>query len=153
MADRLAIVAARIISPNQYGFVHGKQIHHCIGVAYKAINMFSKNVRGGNVAYKVDIYKALDTLSWKFVLLVLTRFGFHSSFVSLISTIFRSAMLSIRINDSMVSFFFPYSRGMREGDPLSPLLFCLADEVLSRGIPTGYITPYHILYADDIFVL
>jgi len=64
-------------------------------------------------------------------------------------------------------FFFPYSKGVRKSDPLSPLLFCLAEEVLSRDIsklvndkkilhmasPQGYLTPSHILYADDIFVL
>ena len=43
--------------------------------------MLSKKVWGGNVAYKVDIHKAFDTLSWKFLLLVLTRFGFYPSFV------------------------------------------------------------------------
>jgi len=43
--------------------------------------MFSKYVIGGNAAYKVDIYKAFNTLSWKFLLLVLTHFGFHSLFV------------------------------------------------------------------------
>ena len=81
LMDRLGLVVARIISPNQYGFVQGRQIHDCIGIASKAINMLSKKVRGGNVTYKVDIHKALDTLSWKFLLLVFTRFGFHSSFV------------------------------------------------------------------------
>jgi len=62
--------------------------------------------------------------------------------------------------------FFPCSRCVKQGDPLSPLLFCLAEEVLSRGIsklvndkkilhmasPQGYLTPSHILYVDEIFV-
>ena len=119
--DMLVIVAARIISPNQYGFVQGRQIQDCIGVASEAINMLSKKVRGGNVAYKVDIHKAFDTLSWKFLLLFLTRFGCHPSFVEWISIILRSTMLSIRINGSLVGFF-PCSKGVRQGDPLSPLL-------------------------------
>jgi len=105
VADILALVAARIISPNQYGFVQGRQIQACISIASEAINMLSKKVRGGNVAYKVDIHKAFDTLSWKFLLLLLTRFGFHPSFVGSIITILHSIMLSIRINYSLVGFF------------------------------------------------
>ena len=105
LANRLAIVVARIISLNQYGFVQGRKIQDCIGIASEAINMLSKKVRGGNVAYKVDIHKAFDTLSWKFLLLVWTRFGFHPLFVSWISTILCLTMLSIWINGSLVSFF------------------------------------------------
>jgi len=81
LADRLALVAAIIFSPNQYVFVQGKQIQDCIDMASEAINLLSKKVHGGNVAYKVYIYKAFDTLSWRFLLLVLSRFGFHPSFV------------------------------------------------------------------------
>jgi len=105
LADRLAIVAARIISPNQCGFVQGRQIQDCIGIAYEAINVLSKKVRGGNLTYKVDIHKAFDTLSWKSLLLVLTCFGFHPLFVGWISTILHSTMLSIRRNGSLVGFF------------------------------------------------
>jgi len=105
LADRLALVAARIISPNQYGFVQGRQIQYCIGIAFETINFLSKKVRGGNVAYKIDIHKAFDTMRWKFLLLVLTRFDFHPSFVCWISTILCSAMLSIRINGNLWVFF------------------------------------------------
>jgi len=68
LADRLALVVAIIISPNQYGFVQGKHIQDCIGIALEAIILLSKKVHRGNVAYKVDIHKAFDTLSWKFLL-------------------------------------------------------------------------------------
>jgi len=105
LVDRLAMVASRVIFPNQYGFVQGRQIHECISIASEPINMFSKRVRGGNVAYKVDIHKTFDTLSWNFLLLVLTRFGFHPSFGSWINTILRLAMLLIRINGIFVGFF------------------------------------------------
>jgi len=66
LADQLALVAAKIISPNQYGFVQGRQIQDCIGISFEAINLLSKKVHRGNVAYKVDIHKAFDTLSLKF---------------------------------------------------------------------------------------
>ncbi|KAL6224666.1 hypothetical protein ACLB2K_003521 [Fragaria x ananassa] len=117
------------------------------------------------LAIKFDIAKAFDTLNWDFLRRVLIAFGFHATFVDWISSILASARLSILFNGSPVGFF-GCSRGVRQGDPLSPLLFCLAEEVLSRGIlrlvdlghvqtissPRAVKVPSHVLFADDIMV-
>lgn len=71
----------------------------------------------------------------------------------------------IAINEEL-SGYFACSKGVRQGDPLRPLLFCIAEEYLSRMIkkmvdegsfsPMGYLLekdfPSHILYADDVVI-
>jgi hypothetical protein len=96
---------------------------------------------------------------------VLKAFGFSPLFCNWIHTILHSAKLSISINGKQEGYF-DCSGGVRQGDPLSPLLFGLAAEVLSRGLSklvmdgqlktlkgTRSINiPSHILYADDVML-
>ena len=165
VADRLACITSRIISIEQHGFVHDRNISDCIILASEAINSLDKIQYGGNIALKVDISKAFDTLDWNFLIMVLHNFGFSSTFINWILAILQSACLSILVNGKAVGFF-SCSRGVRQGDPLSPLLFCLAEEVLSRAISAsaargrilpmsycrGTVIPTHVLYADDVMI-
>lgn len=165
LADGLATVARKIISPNQHGFVQGRKISDCICTASEAINLLNKKSFGGNIALKIDIKKAFDTIDWNFLLKVLHTFGFEPKFTKWIAVILQSAKLSIAVNGNAAGFF-SCSRGVRQGDPLSPLLFCLAEEVLSRGItslvsrgelnlmagPRGTHVPSHVLYTDDVMI-
>ncbi|KAL6128598.1 hypothetical protein ACLB2K_071953 [Fragaria x ananassa] len=162
---RLASIASRIISPQQHAFVPGRNIADCIITTSKCINLLDSKCHGGNVAIKMDITKAFDTLSWDFILHVLEAFDFHPTFVSWVRAILHSAKLSLLVNERVVGYF-SCGRGVRQGDPLSLLLFCLAEEVLSRGIsellnngrlkpissPQRVVAPSHVLFADDVIV-
>jgi len=91
LADRLANVTMRIISIEQRGFIRDRQISECVILASEAINTLDKRQYGGNIALKVDIAKAFDTLDWNFLLEVLRRFGFDEMFVTWILLILQSA--------------------------------------------------------------
>ncbi|CAJ2645220.1 unnamed protein product [Trifolium pratense] len=165
LADRLALILPNIISKEQRGFIKGRQIKDCVCLTSEAINMLHNKAYGGNLAIKIDIAKAFDTLDWQFLLKVLKTFGFCEKFCNWIQTILHSAKLSISINGKHEGFF-SCARGVRQGDPLSPLLFCIAEEVLSRGLSKlvsedklkplngtrNVSIPSHILYADDVML-
>jgi len=165
LADRLATILPNIISKEQRGFIRGRNIKDCIALTFEAINILDKKCFGGNLALKIDVSKAFDTLDWGFLLKVLRGFGFNDTFCHWIEVILRSAMISISINGSQQGYF-ACNRGDRQGDPLSPLLFCLAEEALSRGISKlvedgevdlisssrGCYVPSHCFYADDLMV-
>lgn len=104
----------------------GRNILYCILATSECFNLLDKKCFEGNVAIKADITKALDTLSRDFFIQVLETFGFNHVFVSWIRALPHSAKLSLLVNGNMVGYF-SCGRGVRQGDLLSPLLFCLAE--------------------------
>lgn len=101
-----------IISIEQRGFARDRSISDCVILASEAINSLDKNQYGGNIALKVDISKAFDTLGWNFMVIVFSNFGFSTTSIDWILTILNSARLSILVNGKAVGFF-ACSRGVR----------------------------------------
>lgn len=160
------MVAPKIVSDQQCGFIRDRHIKDCVCVTSKAINMLQNRSFGGNIAMKIDIKNAFDTMDWGFLLHVLEAFGFNDIvFCNWVQVILQSVRLSFSVNGHAVGHF-TCKRGVRQGDPLSPLLFCLAEDALSRGIsnllqhgkltsmssPRGCQTPSHVFYVDDIMI-
>ncbi|KAI9200065.1 hypothetical protein LWI28_002180 [Acer negundo] len=148
LADRLARVAARIISHQQFGFIRDRHIEDCIALASDCVNVLQKKCYRGNLAMKIDIRKAFDTLDWSFLCRVLQAFGFSSVFMDWIYGILRSSRLSILFN-GVPEGYFCCSRGVRQGDPLSPLLFGIAEDFLSKLLTRG--TQKNMKYIMDTF--
>lgn len=88
---------------------------------------------------KIDLSKAFDSISWEYLQKILKAFGFASSWIRWISNLISSTFFSILINGIPSSTFRP-SRGIRQGDPLSPFLFVILAEGLGRSIKSAILS-------------
>eukprot|EP00253_Pinus_taeda_P036198 PITA_36198 len=163
IATRLIPILSRNISMEQFGFLEGRQIHEAIGVAQEVIHSVKQKRKKG-VILKIDLSKAYDQISWLYLRLLLTHLGFNYSFISWIMGCITNVSFAVLINGA-ASPFFKSQRGLRQGCPLSPLLFLLVAEGLSRLIHSArrsnkikgievainlYIS--HLLFVDDILI-
>jgi len=80
IAERLARIMPNLISKQQRGFTQGRHIKDCICLTSEAINVLHNRSFRGNLAMKIDIAKAFDTIEWEFILWVLKAFGFNERF-------------------------------------------------------------------------
>lgn len=164
--DRMVEVLPRIISPNQSGFVKGRSIAENVLLAQEIIRDIHMRNHNINVVVKLDMTKAYDRVSWIFLTKVLREFGFSEVIIDMVWRLISSNWYSVLINGQS-NGFFQSSRGLKQGDPLSPTLFIIAAEVLARGLNSlhneegykGYGMPKwspeinHLSYADDTILL
>ena len=112
---------------------------------------------------KLDITKAFDSVSWPFLLEVMRNLGFGPIWCDMISGLLASSSTQILLNGSPGERIV-HQRGLRQGDPLSPMLFILVMDVLSHLItkasdeqllqPLARTALQHriSLYADDVVI-
>ena len=79
--------------------------------------------------FKVDYEKAYDSVSWDFLSYMLWRLGFCPKWIQWIEGYLKSVSVSVLVKGSPTTEFIP-QRGLRQGDPLAPLLFNIVAEAL-----------------------
>lgn len=157
LATRLANVASTVIHTDQAGFVPGRRIFDHIKLSQLMIEYAeAEEVNGAIVA--LDQEKAYDKVNHVYLWRVLRHMNFPENFIRTLRNLYAKAESCVIVN-GVKSSFFRIRRGVRQGDPISCLIFNLAIEPLACAIRKsslrGFCVPGEAerlvakLFADD----
>ena len=151
-----------ILCSYQSAFVNQRLIHDNLIVAHEAFHYLRAKKSPPSFGLKVDMNKANDRVEWDFLHETLVRMGFNQHWIHMVMGCVSFVSCTVLVNGTPGKSLRP-TRGLRQGDPLSPYFFILVCELLSRnikraiaedkliGLRLSHSCPgiSHLVFADD----
>ncbi|OMP05267.1 reverse transcriptase [Corchorus capsularis] len=166
IVNRIRPLLSEIIGPNQASFLPGRKSADNVILLQEIVHSFNKKSgKNGDMIIKLDLEKAYDRLEWNFIRNALMFFNFPPDLIQLIMNCISSVNLFMIVNGEKTDSFQP-SRGIRQGDPLSPYIFIICIEYLSLLIRDKFDKGHwrtfkisrsgppitHLFFADDLIL-
>ncbi|XP_060971357.1 uncharacterized protein LOC115703860 [Cannabis sativa] len=133
LCSRLAGVLPSLINQNQEAFIQGRSIAHNVMILQDLLKNYNKKNGSPRYSLKIDISKAYDNVSWDFLEQLLATFKFPQRFIKWIMVCLRATSYSIVMN-GRIQGKFEGEKKLRQEDSISPLLFVLIMEYLTRSL-------------------
>jgi hypothetical protein len=162
LASRLAPELKFLVSRSQSAFIKRRSIQDNFMYTQNVVRALHRSKKAG-LFLKLDIAKAFDSVRWDYLLEVLQAMGFGPKWRGWVSILLSTTSSAVLLNGIRGKWYKHYT-GLRQGDPLSPMLFILAMEPLQGlfqvAVSDGLLSPVHLrsatlrisLYADDAAV-
>lgn len=165
LANRAQGIILSVISKNQYGFIKSRTIQDCLAWSFEYIHMCHKS-KNQVIIFKIDFEKAFDKVDHNAIYYMMKHLGFCDKWIRWVKMILSSATASVILN-GVPGKVINCRRGVRQGDPFSPLLYVIVAELLQilvnrawqQGdlkLPVEYLGAkrYPIIqYADDTLII
>lgn len=164
LVNRLRPLLEEVVSENQSAFIPGRMIRDNALLAFKCLHYMEHGTATNSdfCAYKLDLSKAYDRVDWSYLENTMHKMDFSHRRVQWIMRCVTTVNYSVKFNGISLEAFST-TRGLRQGDPLSPFLFLFVADGLSallkHEVELQGITPIkvcrqapgisHLLFADD----
>lgn len=164
LTARLGKVLQDVISLNQAAFIPGQNIHNHIMLAYELVKGYGRKGGSPRCMIQLDLQKAYDMVDWRALEIVMQEIGLPSIFIDWIMMTVKTVSYRFNINGQMTDLL-QARRGIRQGDPISPLLFVIIMEYFNRLLNKMQADPNfahhtqckkmnltHLTFADDVLL-
>jgi len=164
LSSRLKEVLPSLINQSQGAFVQGREIIYNVLICHDLAQGYQRSHISPRCMMKVDLKKAFNSVQWSVLEDLLRAMCFPNTFTKWIMACVSNVRYFLHLN-GRIHGSFTGRRGLRQGDPLSPLLFVLAMEYFSRIMQKSNTLPVfkyhpnckklkltHLIFADDLIL-
>jgi hypothetical protein len=164
LTNRLGRVLPDVIRKSQAAFMKGQVIHNHILLACELLNGYNRKGGTPRCMFQIDLQKAYDMVDWRALETILCEIGIPNKFVQWIMLGVTTVNYRFNVNGEYTEVL-DARRGIRQGDPISPLLFVIMMEYLNRVLGKMSKEPHfkfhskcsklnltHLAFADDVLL-